>query len=103
MLTKVVVKSGNETVALHPQKRYGRTYHMGTVVLANVAVWSTKEGTVVAGTVLHEAVEQDAPTHKVRGRMERYKASMGYVERNGAYIVGDQVFIAKDMSEKKDD
>lgn len=100
MLTKVL--PGTESVSLTPSKRHGRAYHMGTVILGGVTVYTVKGQVHVVGTVLHEAVEQDQPTHKVRGKMEKYSPKMGMVERGGAYVVGNTVFIAKDLTPKEE-
>lgn len=96
MLTKVV--PGHDAVALTKEKKHARAYYMGTVILATARVRFDDKGNVyLVGEVLHEAVEQDQPTHKVRGRMEKYKKSMGEITTKGAYVVGATVWVVKEI------
>lgn len=102
MLTKVV--PGHDAIALtlmesqDKQKKHARPYYMGTVILATARVrFDTKGGVYLVGEVIHEAAEQDQPTHKVRGRMEKYKKSMGEITAKGAYVVGASIWIAREV------
>jgi hypothetical protein len=97
MLYKVI--PSNDGVSITPQKKHGRAYFMGTVMLtdARVRIDPNGFGYSLTGEIIHEATEQVEPTHKVRGRMDRYTLDMGEITSKAAYVVGGRVYVSKEI------
>ena|SRR5690242_13549218 len=92
------VKPGTDVIAITPQKKHGRVYYMGTVILTDARVRIDDDGRVfVLGEIIHEATEALEPTHKVRGRMERWSHKMGEVTAKGAYVVNGKIYVSKEV------
>lgn len=106
---ETMVNAGVEAcVSVTPDKKHGRAYYMGTVMLRDVEFRSDTHAWAV-GEIVHEAVEQLPPSKKVLDNMVQvmYHYNIGrFVTLDGtdvtdksfkaAIFVGRDVYVSKD-------
>lgn len=98
MLSKIVPGiDSTDVVLIRPMRARARVYAMGTVIVSTARVRIEGGKAYVLGEILHETTDHELPTSKVRGRLREYNVDEGEITAAGAYIVGDTIYVSKDV------